>query len=189
MAPFTEPVDLRSLPNASKLWARSGALPAGKAVITTGGQLAAKHVIHTVGPVYRGGERGEAEALASCHSESIRLADEHGLKSLAFPAISTGAFGYPAADAALIAISATVEALASTNHVTKVRFVLFDDRDSANLHASCRKSTRPFFIPNRKGIFMRKKLIAGNWKMYKNPDETRTFFRDFLATGGRTHSG
>jgi O-acetyl-ADP-ribose deacetylase len=101
-------------------------LPAGKAVITTGGTLAAKHVIHTVGPVYRGGERGEAEALANCHSESIRLADKHGLKSLAFPAISTGAFGYPAADAALIAISSTVEALVSAYHVTKVRFVLFD---------------------------------------------------------------
>jgi O-acetyl-ADP-ribose deacetylase len=103
-----------------------GSLPAGKAVITAGGRLAAKHVIHTVGPVYRGGERGEAEALASCHRESIRLADEHSLKSLAFPAISTGAFGYPASDAALIAISATVEALASAKHVTKVRFVLFD---------------------------------------------------------------
>jgi O-acetyl-ADP-ribose deacetylase len=103
-----------------------GSLPAGKAVITTGGTLAAKHVIHTVGPVYRGGERGEAEALANCHRESIRLADEHGLKSLAFPAISTGAFGYPAADAALIAISSTVEALVSAYHVTKVRFVLFD---------------------------------------------------------------
>jgi O-acetyl-ADP-ribose deacetylase len=103
-----------------------GSLPAGKAVITAGGRLAAKHVIHAVGPVYRGGERGEAEALASCHRESIRLADEHSLKSLAFPAISTGAFGYPASDAALIAISATVEALASAKHVTKVRFVLFD---------------------------------------------------------------
>jgi O-acetyl-ADP-ribose deacetylase (regulator of RNase III) len=103
-----------------------GSLPAGKAVITTGGRLAVKHVIHSVGPVYRGGKRGEAEALASCHRESIRLADDHGLKSLAFPAISTGAFGYPASDAALIAISATVEALASANSVSKIRFVLFD---------------------------------------------------------------
>ena len=61
-----------------------GSLPAGQAVITTGGRLAAKHVIHTVGPVYRGGKSEEAEKLASCHRESIRLADEHGMKSLIF---------------------------------------------------------------------------------------------------------
>lgn len=101
-------------------------LPAGQAVITTGGRLAARHVIHTVGPIYRGGERGEAETLASCHRESVRVADEHGLASLAFPAISTGAYGYPVTDAAPIAISATIEALATTRHVTKCRFVLFD---------------------------------------------------------------
>ena len=67
-----------------------GRLPAGQAVITTGGRLAAKHVIHTVGPVYQDGDHGEAEKLANCHRESVRLADEHALKSLAFPAISTG---------------------------------------------------------------------------------------------------
>jgi O-acetyl-ADP-ribose deacetylase (regulator of RNase III) len=101
-------------------------LPAGKAVITTGGRLSAKHVIHTVGPIYRGGERGEAETLASCHHESVRLADEHNLASLAFPAISTGAYGYPVTEAAPIAISSTFEALASAKHVTLCRFVLFD---------------------------------------------------------------
>jgi O-acetyl-ADP-ribose deacetylase len=103
-----------------------GSLPAGQAVITTGGRLIAKHVIHTVGPVYRDGKSGEAEKLASCHRESIRLADQHAIKSLSFPAISTGAFGYPSSEAATIAISSTVEALASTNHVSRVRFVLFD---------------------------------------------------------------
>jgi O-acetyl-ADP-ribose deacetylase (regulator of RNase III) len=103
-----------------------GTLPAGKAVITTGGHLAAKHVIHTVGPIYRGGTHDEAEKLAGCHRESIRLADEHALKSLAFPAISTGAYGYPIRDAAPIAISASVDALASTSHVEIIRFVLFD---------------------------------------------------------------
>jgi O-acetyl-ADP-ribose deacetylase (regulator of RNase III) len=103
-----------------------GSLPAGQAVITTGGRLTAKHVIHTVGPVYRDGESGEAEKLASCHRESIRLADQHAIKSLSFPAISTGTFGYPSSEAATIAISSTVEALASTNHVSRVRFVLFD---------------------------------------------------------------
>lgn len=103
-----------------------GTLPAGKAVITTGGRLAAKHVVHTVGPIYRGGQHGEAETLASCHRESVRLADEQGLVSLAFPAISTGAYGYPVSEAAPIAISATLEALMVSMHLTLCRFVLFD---------------------------------------------------------------
>jgi O-acetyl-ADP-ribose deacetylase (regulator of RNase III) len=103
-----------------------GTLPAGKAVITPGGRLTARHVIHTVGPIYRGGEHGEAEALGSCHRESIRLADEHALASVAFPAISTGAYGYPVTEAAPIAISATVQALACAKQVTLCRFVLFD---------------------------------------------------------------
>jgi O-acetyl-ADP-ribose deacetylase len=101
-------------------------LPTGKAVITTGGRLAAKYVIHTVGPIYRDGERGQAEQLASCHLESIRVADERGLHSLSFPAISTGAFGYPISEAAPIAISSVVEALISAANVNTVRFVLFD---------------------------------------------------------------
>ncbi|MGA8223250.1 MAG: O-acetyl-ADP-ribose deacetylase [Candidatus Acidiferrales bacterium] len=105
---------------------RIGTLPAGKAVITTGGQLAAKHVVHTVGPIYRGGQHGEAETLASCHRESLRLADEQGLSSLSFPAISTGAYGYPVSEAAPIAISSTLEALSAAKHVTLCRFVLFD---------------------------------------------------------------
>jgi len=103
-----------------------GTLPAGKAVITTGGKLAARHVIHTVGPVYRGGSHGEANGLASCHRESVQLADHHHLASLAFPAISTGAYGYPVTEAAPIALSATIEALSSAKHVTLCRFVLFD---------------------------------------------------------------
>jgi O-acetyl-ADP-ribose deacetylase (regulator of RNase III) len=107
---------------------RIGSLPAGKAVITTGGRLPAKYVIHTVGPVYRGGDRDEAETLASCHRESLRLADQHGIESLAFPAISTGAFGYPASEAAPIAVSSVIAELASAEHVTKIRFVLFDIR-------------------------------------------------------------
>ena len=106
------------LAECRQIVSKIGRLPAGQAVITTGGNLAAKHVIHTVGPVYHGGGHGEAETLACCHRESIRLADEHRLTSLAFPAISTGAYGYPATEAAPIAISATVEALADA----KVRY-------------------------------------------------------------------
>jgi O-acetyl-ADP-ribose deacetylase (regulator of RNase III) len=103
-----------------------GRLAAGNAVITTGGQRAARHVIHTVGPIFRDGNHRENETLASCHYESIRVADEHGLQSLAFPAISTGAYGYPVHEAAPIAISSTAEALAAAKHVTRCRFVLFD---------------------------------------------------------------
>ena len=114
------------LAECRRMVSRIGSLSAGKAVITTGGRMNAKHVIHTVGPIYRDGKHGEAEKLASCHRESIRLADQHALKSLSFPAISTGAFGYPVWEAAPIAISSTVEALASANHVNLVQFVLFD---------------------------------------------------------------
>jgi len=83
------------LQECKRIVAKIGTLPAGKAVITTGGRLPAKYVIHTVGPVYRGGQQREAETLASCYHESIRIADDHGIRSLAFPSISTGAFGYP----------------------------------------------------------------------------------------------
>jgi O-acetyl-ADP-ribose deacetylase (regulator of RNase III) len=103
-----------------------GRLAAGNAVITTGGNLRAKHVIHTVGPIFRDGNHRESETLASCHYESIRIADEHGLSSLAFPAISTGAYGYPVDEAAPVALTATLVALTSAQHVRLCRFVLFD---------------------------------------------------------------
>lgn len=105
---------------------RIGRLAAGNAVITTGGRLAAKHVIHTVGPVFRDGNHRENEVLGSCHYHSIRVADEHGLTSLSFPAISTGAFGYPVHEAAPVALAATIEALTNAKHVSYCRFVLFD---------------------------------------------------------------
>ena len=103
-----------------------GRLPPGQAVMTTGGRLAAKYVIHTVGPIYQEGNSNQAETLASCHREAVRLADEKGLASVSFPAISTGAFGYPVHDAAPIALSAVAAALRSAKHVKTCRFVLFD---------------------------------------------------------------
>jgi len=106
-----------------------GRLAAGNAVITTGGKLAAKYVIHTVGPVFRDGNHRESETLASCYRESIRLADEQGLTSLSFPAISTGAYGYPVNEAAETAIPAAVEALRETKFVKLCRFILFDSAD------------------------------------------------------------
>ncbi len=102
-------------------------LPAGKAVATTGGRLTAKHVIHTVGPIWHGGNRGEAEALANCYRESLRVAEGLGIGSVAFPSISTGAYGYPVNEAAQVAIAATLEALAEARAVKKVRFVLFGE--------------------------------------------------------------
>jgi O-acetyl-ADP-ribose deacetylase (regulator of RNase III) len=114
------------LQECRRIVARIGTLPAGKAVITTGGRLPAKYVIHTVGPVYGGGHQHEAETLAGCYHESIQIADEHGIKTLAFPSISTGAFGYPVHEAAEIAVRAVAEALPPCAEVTHVRFVLFD---------------------------------------------------------------
>jgi O-acetyl-ADP-ribose deacetylase len=131
------------LEECRKIVSKIGRLEAGKAVITSGGKLASKYVIHTVGPVYRGGESGESATLANCYRESVRLADEHGLTSLSFPAISTGAFGYPISDATPIAISATAEALAAAKNVALCRFVLFDiatvrtyERITQKLHSS-----------------------------------------------------
>jgi O-acetyl-ADP-ribose deacetylase (regulator of RNase III) len=95
-------------------------------MLTGGGRLSAKFVIHTVGPVYRGGEHGEGELLASCYRESIRLADERGIRSLAFPAISTGAYGYPLRLAAGVAITSALQALGEAKRVEHLRFVLFD---------------------------------------------------------------
>ena len=127
------------LSECKRIVAAIGHLPAGKSVITSGGQLPAKYVVHTVGPIYRGGEMGEAATLASCYQESIRVADEHGIESLAFPSISTGAYGYPVTEAAEVAVSAAIEALSTAKHVSKVRFVLFD---VATLNAYTRAAER-----------------------------------------------
>ena len=106
--------------------AQQGELPAGQAVATTGGELKARHVIHTVGPVWHGGSQGEAETLTSCYRESLRLAEEMKLKRVVFPSISTGAFGYPVDKAAGVAVVAAANVLESARHVREVRFVLFD---------------------------------------------------------------
>jgi O-acetyl-ADP-ribose deacetylase len=121
-----------------------GTLPAGKAVITTGGRLPAKYVIHTVGPVYRGGQQHEAETLASCYRESVQVADDHGVRSLAFPSISTGAFGYPVDEASEIAVRIIVETLPPCAHIEHVRFVLFDIATcKAYVRAAEKLSQRP----------------------------------------------
>ena len=102
---------------------RLGGCETGDAKATTAGRLAATHVIHTVGPVWRGGDANEAELLASCHRQALELAAELGCSSVAFPAISTGVYGYPVALAAPIAVAAARGA--QRPPVELVRFVLF----------------------------------------------------------------
>jgi O-acetyl-ADP-ribose deacetylase len=102
-----------------------GGCETGDAKATGAGRLQARHVIHTVGPVWRGGEHGEAELLASCHRRSLELAVELGCRSVAFPAISTGIYGYPLELAAEVAVGAVREA--AVPPVELVRFVLFSD--------------------------------------------------------------
>ena len=109
---------------------RIGGCPTGQAVITTGGRLPAKHVIHAVGPIYGGGCRGEKELLASAYRASVQLAVDHALRSVAFPSISTGAYGYPIRDAARVALSTVAEFLkAHEGSLDLVRFVLFTESD------------------------------------------------------------
>ncbi|MGE5690700.1 MAG: O-acetyl-ADP-ribose deacetylase [Pseudomonadota bacterium] len=104
-----------------------GGCAPGEAKATGGYRLAARHVIHTVGPIWRGGGSGEAATLAACHGAAVALAAALDCRSLAFPAISTGVYGYPPEEAAPVAIRATAEALAEQETVELVRFVLFDE--------------------------------------------------------------
>ncbi len=107
---------------------REGGCPTGKAVITPGGDLHAKYVIHTVGPVWKGGNAGEAELLASCYQESLRLAIDNDIQSIAFPSISTGIYGYPTERAAVVALTAVKAFVFQGNTMpATIQFVLFDE--------------------------------------------------------------
>lgn len=107
-----------------------GGCATGNAKITRGYNLPARHVIHAVGPVYRGGERGEAELLASCYRNSLRLAEEHGLTSIAFPCISTGIYGYPKDEACEIAMKVVSDWLATHDLSETVIFCCFTESDA-----------------------------------------------------------
>ena len=104
-----------------------GGCEPGKAKITRGYCLPARFVIHTVGPIWRGGKHGEPETLADCYRNSLQLAVENGIKTIAFPAISCGAYGYPVEEAAQIAAKTTREFLAKADRLEKVIFVLWGD--------------------------------------------------------------
>jgi O-acetyl-ADP-ribose deacetylase (regulator of RNase III) len=108
---------------------RLGGAQTGEARMTAGYRLPAKHVIHAVGPVWRGGDRGEPELLASCYRESLRLAGERGLASIAFPAISTGVYGYPVEPAARIAVAESDAGLGQWPSIARIALCVFSDRD------------------------------------------------------------
>jgi len=117
------------LDECKQIVARQGRLPTGKAVMTTGGNLTAKYVIHTVGPIWHGGNKGEPELLASAYHESLKLAAENNLNSISFPSISTGAYGYPVNQASKLAIDTVITFLShSTTSLREVVFVLFDSQ-------------------------------------------------------------
>lgn len=118
------------LEECKKIRAKQGNLPTGKAVITTGGNLKAKYVIHTVGPIWHGGNQGEPELLRSAYLESLKIAVANNCKSVAFPSISTGVYGYPKEKAAPLALETVINFLKENAAIEEVRFVLFDSQTS-----------------------------------------------------------
>ena len=119
-----------------------GGCATGDAKATTAGDLPARHVIHTVGPVWRGGDQGEPELLASCHRRALAVAAELGCRSVAFPAISTGVYGYPIERAAEVALRTTVEEL-ERRPAMEVTFVLFSNEHLEAYRSKLRSSVRP----------------------------------------------
>lgn len=106
-------------------------LPTGQAVITTGGKLKAKKVIHTVGPVWHGGDSKEPQLLAEAYKNSLMVAIENGIKTISFPSISTGAYGYPVEKASRVAVKAVIEFLKENSGIEEVRLILHSSNDLA----------------------------------------------------------
>ncbi len=117
------------LEECRKIVARQGGCKTGEAVITTAGKLPSKFVIHTVGPVWNGGEKEEAEKLANCYINSLQLAVMNGCKSVAFPNISTGVYGYPKFQAAQVGVQTVSRFLSKNDKIEKVIFVCFDEEN------------------------------------------------------------
>ena len=109
--------------------AKIGRLPAGEAVITEAGLMPSKYVIHTVGPVWRGGMNNEPELLANCYTNSLQLAEENGCRSIAFPNISTGIYGYPLEKAAMVAVKSVIDYLTETKSGMEITFCCFEEEN------------------------------------------------------------
>ncbi|UZR92286.1 O-acetyl-ADP-ribose deacetylase [Chondrinema litorale] len=114
-----------------KIRNRQGGCNTGEAVITTGGKLPAKYVIHTVGPVWQGGNKNEAQLLESCYTKSLDICKEHQIKTVAFPNISTGIYGYPKQPAAEIAVKTVSKYLQANSEIEEIIFVCFDEENFA----------------------------------------------------------
>jgi len=114
------------LEECKKIRSERGRLPTGQSVITTGGNLKAKYVIHTVGPVWNGGHEGEPDLLASAYRESLKLATVNGLTTISFPSISTGVYGYPVKPAAQVALQTVIDFINTNSSLSQIYFVLFD---------------------------------------------------------------
>jgi len=120
---------LEECKNIRKTYFPNG-LPTGEAVITSGGKLKAKYVIHTVGPVWYGGKKNEPDLLRNCYFNSLKLAVKNNIKTVSFPAISTGAYGYPIEKATIIVVSTLKDFLLTQQHsFSEIRFILFSDYD------------------------------------------------------------
>lgn len=117
------------LEECKKIIAKQGSCETGEAVITTGGLLSAKFVIHTAGPVWNGGNKNEAEKLSNCYTNSLQLAIKNNVKTIAFPNISTGVYGYPKKEAAEIAVKTVSDFLQNNSSINKVYFVCFDEEN------------------------------------------------------------
>ncbi|HXH17536.1 MAG TPA: O-acetyl-ADP-ribose deacetylase [Chitinophagales bacterium] len=119
------------LEECKKIVARQGGCPTGEAVITSGGNLPAKYVIHAVGPYWSGGNKNERELLVNAYRNSLQLATEKGVKTIAFPNISTGAYRFPKEEAAQIAVNTVKDFLEKNKTIERVMFVCFDDENYA----------------------------------------------------------
>jgi O-acetyl-ADP-ribose deacetylase (regulator of RNase III) len=117
------------LEDCKKIVARQGGCKTGEAVITTGGRLPAKYVIHTVGPVWNGGNKDENKLLANCYTNSLLLAEKHGIRKIAFPNISTGIYRFPKQEAAAIAVKAVKDFANDHDSIDEIIFVCFDDEN------------------------------------------------------------
>lgn len=117
------------LEDCRRIIARQGGCNTGEAVITTAGELPARYVIHTVGPVWNGGTHGEAEKLANCYRNSLQRAVDHDCRTISFPSISTGIYGYPIKEAAIIALNTVRDFLSQTDKIDKVIFVAFTEEN------------------------------------------------------------